>query len=84
MLSVITLLMSCAQSVPIPDVGIQYNFLYGVWHGFISPISFLISLFDSSVQIYGSNNSGSLYNLGFVLGSGTLLGGSVSVVSKRK
>ena len=41
----------------------------GFWHGLILPISFIVSLFDSSIGIYEINNDGNLYNFGFVLGA---------------
>lgn len=65
------LLFSCAQTVPLQDLsGKQYGFLYGLLHGFITPISFIASLFDDNVAIYGVNNIGGWYDFGFLLGSG--------------
>jgi hypothetical protein len=39
-------------------------------HGFITPISFIASLFKEDVAIYAVNNSGAWYDAGFLLGSG--------------
>ncbi len=50
----------------------------GVLHGFLVPISFVLSLFGDSVNIYEVHNTGNWYDIGFVLGVGllvTLLGG---------
>jgi hypothetical protein len=58
----------CVQSEP-------YGFWSGLWHGIISPFSFIGSLFNESIAMYAVNNSGSLYDLGFVLGSGILFRG---------
>jgi hypothetical protein len=44
------------------------GFWYGLWHGLISPITFIISLFNHHVSIYEVHNNGTLYNLGFMLG----------------
>ncbi|MBK8558203.1 MAG: hypothetical protein IPL65_21830 [Lewinellaceae bacterium] len=65
------LLVSCADAEPIRDclTGKQYGFFYGLLHGFITPISFIISLFDDNVAIYAVNNTGGWYDLGFLLGS---------------
>lgn len=41
----------------------------GFWHGLILPVSFIISLFDSSIGIYEIHNDGNWYNFGFVLGA---------------
>lgn len=48
------------------------GFWYGLWHGVISPFSFIVSLFDNDVTMYAVNNKGRIYDFGFVLGSGIL------------
>ncbi len=66
------LIFSCAQ-VEVIDTclaGKQYGFLYGLLHGFITPVSFIVSLFNDEVAIYAVNNSGGWYDFGFLLGSG--------------
>ena len=40
----------------------------GLWHGLIAPIIFIISMFDISVCIYETNNTGRGYNIGFMTG----------------
>ena len=42
--------------------------LLGIWHGFISPVTLVLSFFYKGVQIYEVHNDGSQYNLGFLLG----------------
>jgi hypothetical protein len=44
------------------------GFWLGLWQGFISPITFLISLFTSEVNIYEVQNNGNWYDFGFMLG----------------
>ena len=63
---------SCAGVEPVQEClkGEQYGFLFGLLHGFITPVSFIASLFDDNVAIYAVNNSGGWYDLGFLLGSG--------------
>lgn len=63
---------SCAGVEPIQEClkGEQYGFLFGLLHGFITPISFIVGLFDDNVAIYAVNNSGGWYDFGFLLGSG--------------
>ena len=65
-------LFSCAQTEPVYNCleGRQYGFLYGLLQGFITPISFISSLFMDDVSIYAVNNTGGLYDFGFLLGSG--------------
>jgi len=62
---------SCAEVQATKEClsGRQYGFLYGLIHGFITPVSFIASLFKDNVAIYAVNNTGGLYDLGFLLGS---------------
>ena len=48
--------------------GYEYGFLLGAWHGTISPIAFIGSLFSDDISIYAINNSGKGYDFGYVLG----------------
>ena len=52
------------------------GFLMGLWHGVISPITFVVSLFSDGVNVYEVHNNGGWYNFGFVLGAVCLIGGS--------
>ena len=54
------------------------GFWAGFWHGIISPITFLVSLFKPGVRMYEAQNSGRLYDLGFLLGVLIVFGGSES------
>jgi len=61
---------------------IPAGFWAGLWHGVISPITLLVSLFDSDVRIYERNNNGRFYEIGFLLGvSATFSGGGARVVT---
>ncbi len=51
------------------------GFLLGLWHGFISPVTFIISLFSKIVGIYEVHNNGGWYNFGFILGCSIIFGG---------
>lgn len=51
------------------------GFWMGLWHGFISFFTFVISLFSDSVSIYEINNNGNWYNFGFILGIAIFFGG---------
>lgn len=44
------------------------GFWQGLWQGAISPITFLVSLFNDNVNIYDVHNNGNWYNFGFMLG----------------
>jgi len=43
------------------------GFLFGIWHGWIAPISLIMSFFNSSVRIYEVNNTGFWYDFGFYI-----------------
>lgn len=63
-----------AVGVPAAD-GQLAGFWLGLWHGIISPVTFVISLFNEKVSIYEVHNSGNWYDFGFVLGAGILFSG---------
>jgi hypothetical protein len=53
------------------------GFFKGLWHGLISPITFVISVFSKNVRLYEVHNNGTWYNFGFVLGAGLFLQGGI-------
>jgi hypothetical protein len=44
------------------------GFLYGLWHGFIFPVAWFLSLFSERVAIYAVPNNGGWYDFGYFLG----------------
>jgi len=66
------------------DEGKVAGFWKGLWHGLISPITFIISVFSKTVRFYEVHNSGSWYNFGFVLGAGLFLSGGILGKKKKK
>ena len=49
---------------------------HDLWHGFISPFTFIISLFKDGISIYEVHNNGNWYNFGFLLGAMCFFGGN--------
>lgn len=82
------LLAACTAGAN-PEVGVAATdgdtagLFLGLWQGFISPVTFVISLFTENVSIYEVHNSGNWYDLGFVIGAGILFGGGL-VSGKRR
>ena len=83
LLSVIVVLLLCACSAganPSVDLaaadGDVAGFWTGLWHGLIAPITFIISLFSDTVNVYEVHNNGNWYDFGFVFGAAMSLGGS--------
>jgi len=87
--AVLVLAVSCAPG-PNPlartadRAGDVAGFGLGVWHGLISPITFIVSIFSSNVSFYEVHNSGGWYNFGFVLGAGLFLSGGIFGRRKKK
>jgi len=48
--------------------GSPAGILIGIWHGFISPVTMIVSFFNKNAQMYEVHNDGSQYNLGFLVG----------------
>ena len=44
------------------------GFLLGVWHGFIFPLAFIVSLFTDDIAVYAVPNNGSWYDFGYFVG----------------
>lgn len=81
---VLTVVVTACVAGPNPEVGeagrdgVVAGFWLGLWHGVIAPVTFVLSLFTDTVNIYEVHNSGNWYNFGFFLGFGVLLGGGAS------
>ena len=82
--------ISACAAGPNPEMGVAAGsadpagFFLGLWHGFISPITFIISLFTNEVNIYEVHNDGNWYDFGFVLGAGILFGGGFLGMGRSK
>jgi hypothetical protein len=65
----VALLAACAatQDVTAVDEGAP-GFLLGLWHGFIFPVAWILSLFMEDVAIYAVPNDGGWYDFGYFLG----------------
>lgn len=58
--------------------GVVAGFWRGLWNGIISPVTFVISLFNRNVQMYEVHNNGGWYDFGFLLGVIIIFGGGGS------
>jgi hypothetical protein len=73
------------ELVNVPDdEGKIAGFWQGLWHGFISPFTFLISLFSKNVHIYEVHNNGGWYNFGFLFGVSIIFGGGGGGAARRR
>jgi hypothetical protein len=44
------------------------GFLLGLWHGFIFPVAWVVSLFVADISVYAVPNNGGWYDFGYFLG----------------
>jgi hypothetical protein len=84
-LAVGLLFSSCAEVANIEDcvTAEPYGFFFGLWHGVIAPVSFVLSVFFEDIAMYAVNNTGGWYDFGFVLGAGILFGGGGNASKRR-
>jgi hypothetical protein len=83
------LLAACAPGPNVvEDIPNEQNevagFWQGLWHGIISPITFVISLFNQDVHIYEIHNNGGWYNFGFLAGASLIFGGSGGGAARKR
>ena len=41
------------------------GFFWGIWHGWVAPLSLIIGFFKRSIRLYETANTGWAYDLGF-------------------
>ncbi len=76
------LITSClpeAVSAPQKPAG----FLMGIWHGWMAPLSLIVSLFNDNVRIYDTHNTGWWYDAGFYIAIISGFGG-LSLTRRKK
>ena len=61
-------LAACAKQVPSAVQPEAPGFLLGLWHGFIFPVAWFLSLIIPDVAIYAVPNNGGWYDFGYFLG----------------
>ena len=59
------------------------GFLWGIWHGWIAPVTLVIGLFNHDIRIYETANTGWWYDFGFYI---AIVGGfgGISLFRRRK
>ncbi len=82
-------LVSCAAgpnsaTLTVNSDGEVAGFFLGLWHGCISCVTFIISLFSDKVNVYEIHNNGGWYNFGSILGIMIAYGGGGHGASKKK
>ena len=62
------LLAACAQQAASGVEPAAPGFLLGLWHGFIFPVAWVLSLFIDNVAVYAVPNNGGWYDFGYFVG----------------
>jgi hypothetical protein len=75
---------AAANSVTTPPGGHVAGFWLGLWHGFICPITLIVSWFSDSIGIYDVHNNGGWYDFGFVLGASIFFGSTRGPSAARR
>lgn len=60
------------------------GFFWGIWHGWVAPISLIIGFFKENIHVYEVNNTGWWYDLGFYIAIISGFGGISLTRSKKK
>ncbi len=83
-LLVVVLAACTATQAPDATAGAAPGFWLGLWHGFIAPVAFVISLFVDAIRVYAVPNLGRWYDFGFMLGIGGFSGGLFAGSRRRR
>lgn len=75
------LLSACVPGDGTNDVERQAGFFWGVWHGWIAPVSLIMGWFNPGVRVYEVNNTGWWYDFGFYI---AIIGGFGGIALSRR
>ena len=84
MIALMLMLTACAPGDGANSVEHPAGFFSGVWHGWIAPITLVISLFNSHINIYEVNNVGFWYDFGYYMAIISGFGGLALSRKRRK
>jgi len=76
-------ILGCAPGSGASNESDPAGFFYGIWHGWIAPITLIWSLFNPDIRIYEPLNTGWWYDFGFYI---AVIGGfgGLSLIRKSK
>ncbi len=57
------------------------GFFWGIWHGWVAPVSLVIGFFNRNIRIYEIHNTGHWYDVGFYI---AMIGGFGGFALTRK
>lgn len=78
------LLTSCIPGDGKATVEDPAGFFFGIWHGWVAPLSLIISIFKDNINIYEVYNTGFWYDLGYYMAIISGFGGLSLARKKNK
>jgi len=66
-LLVLVLLTGCIPGDGTATANDTAGFFWGIWHGWLAPLSLIISIFDHNIRIYEAFNTGFWYDFGYYM-----------------
>ena len=83
-LGMLALFTGCVPGDGVNTAAKPANFFWGIWHGWVAPISFILGLFNNGqTRIYEVNNVGLWYDFGYYIAVISGFGG-IALFRKRK
>lgn len=83
LIMMISLLTGCVPGDGANNAEHLAGFFWGIWHGWIAPISLLIGVFNHTIRLYETYNSGWLYDFGYYIAVISGFGG-ISLFRRKK
>ncbi|HBG02493.1 MAG TPA: hypothetical protein DDW87_13150 [Firmicutes bacterium] len=84
LLSTILLLTGCLPGDGRNTSEDPAGFLWGIWHGWVAPLSLILGLFRDHIRVYEVANTGWWYDLGFYAAVISGFGGLSLIRRKEK
>lgn len=66
-LIVLIALTGCVPGDGTSTVSDPAGFFWGIWHGWLAPLTLILHFFDDSIRLYEVNNVGWWYDFGFYI-----------------
>lgn len=85
-LSILLLMTFLTGCIPGDGKNTENNkagFFWGVWHGWVAPVSLIIGIFRDNISIYEENNVGWFYDFGYYIAVISGFGG-IALSRKKK
>ncbi|MBP3964051.1 hypothetical protein [Paenibacillus lignilyticus] len=64
---IVFLLTGCVPGDGTNTVNHPAGFFWGIWHGWVAPISLIIGIFKPHIRVYEALNTGWWYDAGFYI-----------------